>query len=306
MPIGIQGQGIQHAHPAKSVFASEAFAALQQSRHGLFSPEDGACLGKTRGFAGKERAFTHELVVIHRQVILHMAGAESLCQLGDQELRNRFDDMQAAAAFVEPNPVFVPDPALGIGSVCAKLRRGGGQIGLADDAVKGGLAHKLIELVLIQGDSTPTKVAVCFLDPKGIVQRQRVGNPEEALQIVAAIALQQLLDMLAVLGGLSSGQKVPQVPVADGTEIREPFQFRKLRLVEGVAFAAKPKHRTVLIHQNIFPFHALASPVRFLYCIVVFPVLQRFFLFRRTPFFWGVSRRFLALCFGQGYSILAG
>ena len=57
--------------------------------------------------------------------------------------------MEAAAAFVKPDPFFIAYPALGIIAICTELRRSRRKIGFADDSVKRGFAYKLIEFVLI-------------------------------------------------------------------------------------------------------------------------------------------------------------
>ena len=70
-----------------------------------------------------------------------------------------------------------------------------------------------------------------------------MGDPEKALQIVAAVALQQLFDMPAVLRGLTSGQETAQIPVADGADLRQPLKLGKLRFIKGVALTGKAQYR---------------------------------------------------------------
>ena len=167
--------------------------------------------------------------------------------------------MQAAAAFIKPDPVLIANPALGVIAVRSELRRGRREIGLADHAVKGSLAHKLVKLVLIQGNAVPAQIAVRLFHPEGVIQRQGVGNAEKALQIIAAVTLQQFLDMLAVLGGLPPREEIAELAISDRPQVCQPFEFRELRLIKRVALAGKAEHGQIPVHQHIFSCHASTS-----------------------------------------------
>ena len=67
--IRIQGDRVEHTHPAEVAVAAESLAIIQQARDGLLSLEHSAGLGKTCRFRCEQRAFAHKLVMIEFQII---------------------------------------------------------------------------------------------------------------------------------------------------------------------------------------------------------------------------------------------
>ena len=279
--IRIQGDCIQNTHPPKVAVAAENLAIVQQPGDRLLFTEYSAGLDQAGRFRCEQRAFTHQLIVIQFQIILHRIRADALGQLRYQELRYRFNHMQAAAAFIKPDPVRITYPALGVIAVRAEFRRSRRQIGLADHAVKGGLAHKLVKLVPIQGNAVPAKIAARLFHPEGVIQGQGMGNAEKAFQIIAAVSFQQLLDMLAMFGGLPTREEIAELAISDRSKFCQPFEFRKLRLIKRVAFAGKAEHGQIPVHQYIFSYHASAS-LR-VCCSAEMPIIYGFFCHGISP-----------------------
>ena len=189
------------------------------------------------------------MIVVH--IVGHRSRAQLRRQLGGQILRKGLDLIVVAAALVELDAALLPDPALGVIAVGAELRGGGRQVCLADRAVEGRLADDLVEGIGVQRYLPPGQAGTGFSHPEGIVEGQRAGHLEEALQIVAAVLLQQLLDVLAVLGRLPAGQEGGEAPIADGPAVRVPLLLHELRFAEFVPAAIEIQYGDVLIHQNV-------------------------------------------------------
>lgn len=81
VPVRVQRQGIQHAHPAKSIITAVSFEELQKLWDCLLALEHRAGLGKPCLLVGEQGAFAYELVVVVRQIIIHIAGTDSPGQL---------------------------------------------------------------------------------------------------------------------------------------------------------------------------------------------------------------------------------
>lgn len=102
MPVDVQNQGVQDAHPAEGVLAADPGEKVQELRDGPLGPaEDGAGFGQSHRLAGEQRAFADEFAVIVGHVIRHSPWAQLRRQLGGQILRKGLDLIVVAAALVE-------------------------------------------------------------------------------------------------------------------------------------------------------------------------------------------------------------
>ena len=148
--------------------------------------------------------------------------------------------MERAAALIEEDTLPLPDPALGEIPVGAKFRRRGREVRTADDPVEGRLADELVKLVLVEGHIRPVKRRPRLLHPEGVVQGQRVGDAQKALQILAAESAQQLLDVFPVLGRLpplqEGGERIFSAVCreADGARAGQPLPDSYFRLVKRI------------------------------------------------------------------------
>jgi hypothetical protein len=61
--------------------------------------------------------------------------------------------------------------------------------------------------------------------------------------------------MPAVFWRLPPGQEISQIPIPDRADLRQPFPFRKLRFVKGIALAGKAQYRLSPVQQNILSYH---------------------------------------------------
>ena len=84
-----------------------------------------------------------------------------------------------------------------------------------------------------------------------------MGDPQKALQVLAAKPAQQLLDVLAVLGRLpplqegGEGAAAAVRGQADGAKLRQPLSGADLRLFKLIFPAEERQDGRVLIHQQI-------------------------------------------------------
>lgn len=87
-------------------------------------------------------AFTHRGMLVDSQLI---------CQKGVRAL------FECRYYFVQINPFLLSLPALGIITVCAKLRRGGEQTLFAEEVVQGGFGNNFIKVISVQRNILPAQ-----------------------------------------------------------------------------------------------------------------------------------------------------
>lgn len=75
-----------------------------------------------------------------------------------------------------------------------------------------------------------------------------MGHLQESLQIITAILLQELPNVLTMFGRLPMLQKRSKAAIADWPVVHIPGAFIKFRFVKLVPAADEIQHRGVLIH----------------------------------------------------------
>ena len=93
----------------------------------LSAVEHRACLGQPYRFTCEQRALGDQFPMVVIQIIQNRLPADAFRQLRRQELGQRLDLQESAAALIELYPALLPDPALGVVTVCPELRGGRGK-----------------------------------------------------------------------------------------------------------------------------------------------------------------------------------
>lgn len=88
----------------------------------LSAVEHRACLGQPYRFTCEQRALGDQFPMVVIQIIQNRLPADAFRQLRRQELGQRLDLQESAAALIELYPALLPDPALGVVTVCPELR----------------------------------------------------------------------------------------------------------------------------------------------------------------------------------------
>ena len=77
MTVGVEDEGIQHAHAAESIARTDALKIIQQLWQRNGAREDTAGRGKTNFFAGKQFALADQFAVVTVQIIINIGGQSS-------------------------------------------------------------------------------------------------------------------------------------------------------------------------------------------------------------------------------------
>ena len=122
MAVRVQGQRIQHTHPAEAISTVDGVKIIQQGWNGsLLSTEDGTGFCEADVFRGEQFAFADQFSVMEVQIVGHRMGANDGCNLGCQKFRERFDFVKSASAFIKVDVRTFPHPALGVITIRTKL-----------------------------------------------------------------------------------------------------------------------------------------------------------------------------------------
>ena len=120
MPVRIENQEIQNAHPSEIISAAKFLEVIKKNRDCTLALENACCLCKAMIFGGKQTALTDKLAPVEIQVVVHVNGTKNGCKLRCQKLRQGLNFKTAAAGFIKEDVLPFSDPALGIVAIGAK------------------------------------------------------------------------------------------------------------------------------------------------------------------------------------------